>query len=157
MIVEAQISIKGSKAAVWTAITDIRGATEIIKGVEKIEILNEPPNGLVGLKWRETRMYFGRPAAVEKWITDAVENKFYKTRAEMDGFIFLTTMTILESNDSITLVSSHQTKSRGIMAKIKSLPMVFFRGVLKKAIVQDLNDIKSSVEHKHNFTPRTAL
>lgn len=133
---------------VWTTITNIRSAEKIISGVEKIEILNEPANGLVGLKWRETRMYFGKPAAIDKLVTDAVENKFYKTRAEMDGFIFSNTMSLSDSGDNIILTSSHETKSQGIIAKIKSLPMIFFRGMLKKAILQDLNDIKSAVEHK---------
>jgi hypothetical protein len=29
-----------------------------------------------------------------------------------------------------------------------SIPMVFFKGVVKKALLQDLNDIKSAVEKK---------
>jgi hypothetical protein len=66
----------------------------------------------------------------------------------MDGFIFLTTITISESGDDIRLTSSHETKSQGIIARIKSLPMIFFKGMLKKAILQDLNDIKTAVEHK---------
>ena len=148
MTVEAQITINKNKTDVWTAITNISNAADIIGGVEKIEILNEPASGYVGLKWRETRMYFGKPSAIDKWITDAVENKFYKTRAEMDGFIFLTTMTISESGDNVILTSSHETKSQGFIAKIKSLPMIFFKGMLKKAILQDLNDIKTAVEHK---------
>jgi hypothetical protein len=148
MIVEAHINIIGNKNEVWTTITNIRSAEKIIRDVVKIEILKEPANGLVGLKWRETRMYFGKPTAIDKWITDAVENEFYRTRAEMDGFIFLTTMTISGDGDSTRLTSSHDTKSQGVIAKIKSLPMIFFRGTLKKAILQDLNDIKFAVEHK---------
>jgi hypothetical protein len=148
MRVEAQITIKADKPAIWSVITNIRGTAEIISGVKKIEILNEPANGLVGVKWRETRMYFGKPAAIDKWVTDAVENKFYKTRAEMDGFIFSNAMTLSDDADNITLTSSHETKSQGIIAKLKSLPMIFFRGMLKKAILQDLNDIKTAVENK---------
>lgn len=147
MTVEAEITINKNKTAVWRAITNIRDAAEIISGIEKIEVLNEPANGLVGLKWRETRMYFGKPATIDKWITDAIENEFYKTSAEMDGFIFLTTMTISGNGDNIRLKSSHETKSQGLFARIKSLPMIFFRGILRKAILQDLNDIKTTVEH----------
>lgn len=148
MTVEVQITINNNKTAVWTAITDIRHSAKFISGIEKIEMLSEPQNGLVGLKWRETRMYFGKPSAIEKWITDAVENNFFKTKAEMDGFIFITTISISENGDNIILTSSHETKSQGIIAKIKSLPMVFFRGMLKKAIMKDLNDIKTAVENK---------
>src|SRR5881392_3265746 len=98
MIVEAQVTINGSKAAIWAAITNIENASETISGIKKIEVLEKPANGLVGLRWRETRMLFGKPAAVEKWITDAAENEFYKTRAEDGGFEFLTTKRISESS-----------------------------------------------------------
>src|SRR5260370_29576853 len=112
--------------------------------MEKIEGLEKPANGLVGLKWRETRRLFGKPATVEKWITDAVENEFYKTSAEDSGFVFLTTMRISESSGGMTLTSSHDSKPQGIVARLKSLPMFLFKGVVKKAILQDLNDIKAA-------------
>jgi hypothetical protein len=148
MKVEAHLNINGTKQEVWKAITDIRNASEIIKGIEKIEIITKPANGILGLRWRETRMYFGKPAAIDKLVTDAVENESYKTKAEMDGFIFLTTLTISDSGNTVNLSSSHETKSQGIIAKIKSIPMIFFKGILKKAILQDLNDIKLAVENK---------
>jgi hypothetical protein len=150
MIVEAQVTINGSKAAIWAAITNIENASEIISGIEKIEVLEKPANGLVGLRWRETRMLFGKPATAEKWITDAAENAFYKTRAESDGFVFLSTTSISESSGgSITLTSVHESQPQGIGARLMSIPMVLlFKGVAKKAILQDLKDIKSAVEQE---------
>ena len=95
-------------------------------------------------------MLFGKPATAEKWITDAAENAFYKTRAESDGFVFLSTMSISESSSgSITLTSSHDSKPQGIVARLLSIPMgLLFKGVAKKALLQDLNDIKSAVERE---------
>jgi hypothetical protein len=148
MIVEAQVTINGSKAAIWAAITDIENASQIISGIKNIEVLEKPANGLVGLRWRETRMYFGKPATVEKWITDAAENEFYKTRAESDGFVFLSTMRISESSGGMTLTSSHDSRPQGIAAKLKSTPMILFKRVVKKALLQDLKDIKSAVERE---------
>ena len=148
MIVEAQVTINGSKAAIWAAITNIENAAEIISGIEHIEVVEKPAHGLVGLRWRETRMLFGKPTSVEKWITDAAENAFYKTRAEDNGFVFLTTMTISEKGGVITLTSSHDSKPQGLVARLMSIPMVLFKGVMKKALVQDLNDIKAAVERK---------
>ena len=148
MLVEAQVTINGSKAAIWAAITNIENASEIISGIEKIEVVEKPVNSLVGLRWRETRMLFGKPATVEKWITDAAENEFYKTRAEDGGFVFLTTKRISESSGGISLTSSHETKPQGIVARLMSIPMFLFKGVAKKALMQDLNDIKSAVEQK---------
>src|ERR1700745_34854 len=109
MIVEAQVTINGSKAAVWKAMTNIENASETISGIENIEVVEKPANGLVGLRWRETRMLFGKPATAEKWITDAAENAFYKTRAESDGFVFLSTMSVSEDSDGIILTSLHDS------------------------------------------------
>lgn len=146
MIVEAQVTINGSKAAIWAAITDIENASETFSGIEKIEVLEKPARGLIGLRWRETRIYFGKPATVEKRITDAAEDEFYKTRAESDGFVFLSTMSISESSGAVTLTSSHDSKPQGIVATLKSIPMPLFKGMVKKALLQDLNDVKSAVE-----------
>jgi hypothetical protein len=150
MIVEVQVTINGSKAAIWAAITNIENAAEIISGIEKIEVLEKPASGLVGLKWRETRMLFGKPATADKWITDAAENSFYKTRAESDGFVFLSTITISESSSgSNMLTSCHDSQPQGFVARLQSIPMrLFFKGVAKKALLQDLNDIKTAVEQK---------
>jgi hypothetical protein len=148
VFVEVKVTINGSKAATWAAITNIEYASEIITGILNIEVLAKPANGLVGLKWRETRLLFGKPATVEKWITDAAENEFYKTKAEDSGFVFVTTMRISESSDGITLISSHDSKPQGIVARIKSMPMFLFKGLIKKAILQDLSDIKAAVEQK---------
>ena len=46
----------------------------------------------------------------------------------------------------MTLTSSHETKPQGFVARLMSLPMFLFKGVMKKALLQDLNDIKSAVE-----------
>jgi len=148
MIVEAAVTINGSREAIWAVLTNIKNAPEIISGIESIQILEKPENGFVGLRWRETRMYFGKPAAVEKRITDAVENEFYKTRAESDGFVFLSTMNISEGVGGMTLSSSHDSKPQGIVATLKSIPMPLFKGMVRKALLQDLNDIKSAVELK---------
>jgi hypothetical protein len=149
MLVEAQVTINAPEAAVWAAITDIENASDDLSGVESIEVLEKPASGLVGLRWRETRMYFGKPATVEKWITDAAENKFYKTRAESDGFVFLTTMKISDNGGGgVTLTSSHDSQPQGFVAKLKSTPMFLFKGVIKKALMQDLRDIKTAVERK---------
>jgi len=153
MLVEAQVTIAASKDAIWAAITDIEHAAETISGIEKIEMVEKPANGLVGLRWRETRILFGKPATVEKWITEAAQNEFYTTRAEDGGFLFLTTKRIAGSSTGVTLAESHESRPQTIKAKL-SVPMLFlFKGVIKKALLQDLNDIKAAVEQKPQPEP----
>ena len=149
MIVEAQVTINGSKAAVWAAITDIENASGTISGIEQIEVLEKPANGLVGLKWRETRKLFGKSASVDKWITDAAEGEFYKTKAEDGGFVYVTTKSISESIGGMTLTETHESRPRGFAAKAMSIPMgLLLKGVVRKYLLQDLNDIKAAVERK---------
>jgi len=46
----------------------------------------------------------------------------------------------------MTLAESHESRPQSIKAKL-SLPMLFlFKGVIRKAALQDLNDIKAAVE-----------
>lgn len=146
MTVEAQITINGSKAAVWAATTDIERFAQVLSGVEQIEVVERPATGLNGLRWRETRILFGKPATVEKRITEAKENEYFTTRAEDSGFVFITTNRLAGSDGSVTLTGIHETQPQGFAAKLKSLPMIFFKGVIKKAILQDLNDITQAVE-----------
>jgi hypothetical protein len=147
MIVEAQVTIHGSRAAIWAAITDIENAAEFTSGIEKIEILDRPTSGLVGLRWRETRMLFGKPATADKWITEAAEAEFYRTRAEDNGFVFVSTLRISEGSDGMTLTSAHESIPQGLVARLQAIPMaLFFKGVARKALLQDLDDIKAAVE-----------
>lgn len=148
MIVTVQVTIQSSRAAVWAVVADIEQAAGTLRGVEKIEVLEKPARGLVGLKWRETRLLFGKPATADKWITAAVENEFYSTRAESDGFIFLSTTSLTESAGGVTLMSVHDSQPQTFGTKLMAIPMsLFFKGVAKKALRQDLDDIKNAVEN----------
>ena len=146
MIVEVQVTVNASRQAIWAAMTDIENAPKFMSGIQKVEVVDKPVRGLIGLKWRETRMLFGKPATAEKWITDAAENEFYETRAESDGFVFRSTTRISEDGGGMTLTSAHATEPQGFVSRLKALPMVFFKGVVKKALLKDLNDIKSAAE-----------
>jgi hypothetical protein len=147
MIVEAQITIHADVATLWATIADIEHAAQIIRGIASIEVLERPASGLVGLKWRETRMLFGKPASVDKWITEAVEPVYYQTRAQDQGFVFITTMRIATGAGGVALISTHETVAHGFLANLMAIPMrLFFRGAIKRHVLQDLHDIKAAVE-----------
>lgn len=147
MTTAAQISIEKNAEAVWAVITDIRRFPQIIEGVEKIDVLEQPATGIIGLRWNETRLYFGKPSTIEKRIVDARDQSFYTTESIMDGFVFSTTLTISAVGNHVVLKSSHETTTIGFIAKLKSIPMIFFKGILKKAIRQELEDFKVAIEH----------
>jgi hypothetical protein len=57
-------------------------------------------------------------------------------------------MRLSESGGGVTLASSHDSQPQGIVARLKSTPMFLFKGVVRKALLQDLSDIKSAVERE---------
>jgi uncharacterized membrane protein len=151
MVLKAQVTIQGSKEKIWQLITDIEGSPNTINGIEKIEILEKPKDGLVGLKWRETRTLFGKTATEIMWITEAIKNESYKTRAESHGAVYITNFTISERDGEAILAMGFNATPQSFGAKILSATMGFlFKKATKKALMQDLNDIKAAVEKQYD-------
>lgn len=149
MIVEAQVDIAASKEATWAVITDIEHAATTLSGVEKIEVLERPESGFVGFKWRETRTLMGKTATEVIWITDAVANEFYKTRAESHGCAYISTVRISERDGGCTLQQTHASQPLSLMSKIMMVPMgLLCKGMMRKAISRDLSDIKVALEQR---------
>jgi Polyketide cyclase / dehydrase and lipid transport len=147
MNMHMSITINGSKEETWKVITDIEGSVNTIKGIKQIEILEKPDKGFIGLKWRETRTMFGQTATEVMWITDSVENEYYKTRAESHGAVYTTKMEISGEGGIIDLTMSFNAEIISFLSKLVSaLTGWMFKGSMKKAIMEDLNDIKSAVE-----------
>ncbi|MDX1478592.1 MAG: SRPBCC family protein [Saprospiraceae bacterium] len=147
MQLSTSIEINASREAVWKIVTDMEKAPERIEAIESVEILEQPANGLVGLKWKETRTLFGKQASETMWVTEAEENHFYKTRAESHGAIYISTITVEEANGVSTLTMSFSGKPVTFGARVMSALMGWMmKGATKKALAKDLEDIKRVVE-----------
>lgn len=147
MKMSAQVSIQGSREEIWKVITDIENCTDRISGIEKIEILERPESGLVGLKWRETRTLFGKTATEVMWITDVVENQSYDVRAESHGSVYESRLSIGEEGDNHILKMDFDGQPQTLLAKLMMITMGWmFKGATEKALKQDLEDIKAAVE-----------
>jgi carbon monoxide dehydrogenase subunit G len=146
MKIRVQIEIQSTKEKIWNVISDIEGSANTIKGIEKVEILEKPQDNLVGLKWRETRKMFGQTATEVMWITDAVENEYYTTRAESHGAIYTTELLLSSKGDSTELIMIFGAELVTFQAKLFSLMGFLFIGATKKALKEDLKDIKAKVE-----------
>ena len=83
LIAFRSIEIAASTQAVWDIISDIEHAADHISGIKNIKVL-EPATGegMIGLKWQESREWMSRDAVEVMWVTDALEASFYETRAE---------------------------------------------------------------------------
>lgn len=146
---QVHVDINAPKAAVWNAICDIENAAVNINGIQKVEVLDRPAAGLVGLKWKETRKMFGKEATETMWITEAVENDYYQAHAESCGCHYISTLRVSDEGAGSRLTMSHESQPQTLVAKVVAAPMgMLFKGAMKKMIQQDLNDIKKVVESK---------
>lgn len=147
MKLKAEIIINGTKEQIWKVITDIEGSVETINAIEKIEILEQPESGVLGLKWEETRTMFGKSATEIMWITEAIDNEYYQTRAENNGAIYISRLQIEDMGGQTKLTMEFEGEAQSAAAKIMSFLTGFlFKGATEKALQADLKDIKSSVE-----------
>ncbi len=147
MNIVVDIDIEKPKEIVWSAITDIENWSQMISGIIKLKIVNKPEEGIVDLRWKETRRMFGKEASETMWITDAVENEYYCTRAESHGSVYTTKISLHEAENNTRLSMAFSAEAQSFLLKIVSACMGFFvKGSMTKLIRKDLEDIKTFVE-----------
>lgn len=149
MTVDVTTEINAPIEKVWAVCTDFINSDKVISGIDKVEVLEQPASGLVGFKWKETRTMFGKTATEIMWITNAIENSHYDVRAESHGSIYESTisMTAIENGTKLSMQFSGTPVKLG--AKIMMLFMGWmFKGATKKALQQDMDDIKAFIEAK---------
>lgn len=139
--------VRAPRALVWQLASDIENAPQHVSGIQKVEVLGRPPSGLVGLKWRETRMLFGKPADAVMWIAEAVEGEHYETRSEEEGSVFTKRITLAEVPEGTRLGIDFASAPQTFGAKVAD---VVFRPLMvsvgRKALEKDLQDLKHAAE-----------
>ena len=148
---ELSVSVEIEKPLddVWKAIIDFKNCPNYIESIVNIEVIDEPKDTLIGFKWKETRVMFGKEAIETMWITDYAENEYYQTRAESHGSIYISRLSIEPVENHTKLTMSFSAEAQTFFVKLISWCMGFIvKGSMKKALIKDLNDIKSYVESK---------
>ena len=149
MELSTSVSINRSVEDVWKVITDFRNCPEFIESIISLEVLDDPKDTLVGFKWKETRIMFGKEATETMWITDYADNDYYQTRAESHGAIYVSKLSVSPDGEGTKLTMSFSSKAVSFVAKFFAVLMGFmFKGSMKKAITKDLTDIKAFLESK---------
>jgi len=147
MEISVSVEISNTTEEVWKVITDFKNSPNYIKSIVNVEIIEQPKDTLVGFKWKETRVMFGKEATEIMWITDSVENEYYQTRAESHGSIYISKLSIEHIEQITKLTMSFSSEATTFIVKLISLLMGFvIKGSMKKAINKDLTDIKTYLE-----------
>jgi uncharacterized protein YndB with AHSA1/START domain len=149
MKVTAEIEIARPREIVWAAITDIEQWTSMVTGIIDVKILNRPEDGLVGLMWEETRFMFGKEATETLWVTDAVENEYYCSRAESHGSVYIIRFSLNDLGEKTMLSISFSGEPRTPFVRTVSFCMApIIKSAVINALNKDLGDIKEKVEKR---------
>lgn len=147
MHITESVDVHAPVQDVWRMITDIENAPEFISAIEEVEILERPPQGIIGLKWKETRSLFGKTATETMWITEANENDFYCTEARSDGTVYRSKLQLSDRGDVTRLAMDFDAEPTTIAGKILGSTVgLLFRGATRKALLWDLKDVKAAAE-----------
>lgn len=138
--------INAPRERVWSIVTDIDSWVDTISGIDAVEVLNRPASGVVELKWRETRVLFGKEAVETMWITAAEENHWYETRAENHGAVYATRISLDDLQGKTRLTMAFSSRPTTFVARLMSFMGYLFRGTMQKMIKQDLADIRQAAE-----------
>lgn len=151
MHLSASVVVKAPRHLVWQVVTDIENAPSVISGIEDTEILDKPANGIVGLKWMETRTMFGKTATETMWITDAVKDDYYRTEARSHGCIYRSKIHLDDADGSTRLTMDFDAEPTTISAMVLGSTLgLLFKGATRKALLQDLKDVKTALENERS-------
>ena len=144
--VTVSVAIAAPQQAVWERITDIEHAHERIPAIKRIDILSPQRHGL-GLRWRETRIMFGKEATEVMEITEWRPPHEYVTSAQSHGSDYRCTLRVEPTAEGSTLSFHFTATPLTLMARVMGMLMgPLMRGAIAKALQGDLNAIKASCE-----------
>lgn len=149
MPVSVSETISAPRSTVWDIITDIDNAQAIVSSIIELEVLERPENGLLGLKWREKRLMFGKEADETMWITDVKDGYWYETTAHNHGMIYISRMAVEDADGGSVLSMSFDCIPQTTSAKLFAYFSFLFNGAVKKAFAADLADMKRVAESRH--------
>lgn len=148
MKVSTSIDINAPVEKVFEVFCDLQNADKNISGIKKIEILKGSSTMEVGSRWKETRVMFGQEAVEEMEVIQLEKNASYIVEAESHGTYYLTTFNFKENNGVTNVEMIFDGKAKSLFAKLMAPLMFFMKGSVKKALHQDLIDLKSAIESK---------
>lgn len=142
-----QQHVDASPERVWQVATDVGAWPDVISGIKTVERLDDAPDFVVGTKWRETRVMFGREATEEMWVTAIDAGRSYTVEAESHGAHYTTVIRLTPSGDGTDLSWTFGAATTGFFASVMSKTIgKAFEGSTRKALAKDLKDMATEAE-----------
>lgn len=127
---------------VFKTVSDINLFSKAVPHIVNVEFLSPAKSG-VGTRFRETRLMRGKKAETELEITEFVENNRVRYVADSHGTVWDTVFTVEPDRDYTLLTMTMDAKTKKLIPKIMNR---LIRGMVQKAVEQDMNAVKSFCE-----------
>ncbi len=143
--VEVQATVAAPPERVFEAATDLASLPETMSGIDSVEALSDGPFG-AGTRWRETRTLYGRQATEEMWVTGFDPPRSYVVEAESHGAHYRTEITFAPEGDGTRVTFVFGARPVSFVARLFSIFSGMMMKGVKKALAQDLEDLKRVAE-----------
>jgi hypothetical protein len=130
---------------VFALASDFAGAPGRIKGIVKVEILTPGPVG-VGTRFRETRVMFGKEAPEEMELATFDPGKSYELPGQSCGAEYRSTFRFVPDGGGTRLELEFHARAVTFFAKLMTPLSWLMKGMIKKCIEQDMDDLKQAAE-----------
>ncbi len=143
--------IEATPAQVWSVITDLDRAEQVLSGVSRVQLMTDGPYA-VGTRWRETRRMFGREATLEMWVADNDPLRRTVVEASSGATDYRTEFTLTpvgERATALSLAFGVETPDPGAVQKLLwRVAGGLGAKATRKALEQDLDDIAAAAESR---------
>ncbi|WP_168627213.1 SRPBCC family protein [Cryobacterium sp. BB307] len=146
MKTQDSISINANRARVFGVFCDLENAAANIGAITKVEVLTGASQLNVGTKWRETRTMFGKEATEEMWVTAYEQDVSYVAEAESRGAHYRTEYRFTPEGSGTRVDMTFEGVPLTFGARLSGIIGTLFVGAAKKALHQDLVDLKRVCE-----------
>lgn len=147
MKITVSILIDSSREKIWKVITDIENLPNIITAIHNIDVIISPDEGIVGLKWKETRKLYGLKTSEVMWIEEAQEYNYYSTKASSNGTDYISYYSLEDEAGKIRLTMEFIGKPRTKLSRFLFMTSrLLKRGRLKREMERDLVEVKRFCE-----------
>ena len=145
VVVRVTERIAAPPAEVFRRISDFANAPQTVRGIKRVEMLTDGPVG-VGTRFRETRVMFGREASETMEVVAFDAPRSYTLRASAQGFVYASTMTVTPAGAGAEVEMTFEARPQTFFAKVMGIVFAPLLKSCRKAIVQDLHDVKTAME-----------
>lgn len=138
-------TIAAKPEQVFAVFSDLPRAAERIRAIKRIQMLTPGPVGM-GTRWKETRVMFGKEATEEMTITAFEPGRHYRAEAENSGVRYIASFQFIPEGQGTRVEMSFEGKPMTMMAKLASPLGAMMMGSVKKAMEEDIEDLKGFIE-----------